>query len=340
MSSRSSESLEILAANALRHIARNEQLKEKIEQNPVLFPLLLRAAKRYIGGSTRDQCLNTVQMLNGAGHAATVDYMGESTRDRDKARAETQEFLRLAADLRERNLHCSVSLDLSHIGLVASPALGLENARTLASATRDLGTEMIISMEASDRADSILAVYRELCSEFDHVGITLQARLHRTANDLKEMMQIGGKIRLVKGAYEEPVAVALEREDPALIPAYVLYAKMLLDSGQRCSIATHDPVIHDELRTHIERHNLRGSPFEFEVLVGLGNDQITALQQQGFNTRVYVVYGKEWFLYVCQRIAEQPSRLFQALADVIGTAPEHTDGVSVESRHSSLFPHR
>lgn len=329
---------EILAANALRHIARDERVKDYIENDPVLFPILLRAAKRYIGGSSRSECLTTVARLNAAGHAATVDYMGESTRSEEKAATETREFLELIADIARNGLRCSVSLDLSHIGLVAAPGLALQNARTIAEAARDIGAEMMISMEASDRTDSILEVYRQLCREFDNVGITLQARLFRTAADLDAALSLPGKIRLVKGAYEEPAEMAMPRESPELAPTYVLYAKQLLEAGHKFSIGTHDPAIHEILVRHIEQNKLHGGTFEFEVLFGLGDDQIAYLKRKNFSTRIYVVYGREWFLYVCQRIAEQPARLYQALSDAVGH-PEGTEEASQTGR-SSLFPHR
>jgi proline dehydrogenase len=327
-----------LAADALRRVARDERVKAYIENDPVLFPILLRAARRYIGGTTRAECLDTVAALNAAGHAATVDYMGESTRDPDLAERETAEFVRLAADIGRRGLDSSLSLDLSHIGLAVDPRLALANARRIAAAAREIGTEMIISMEGAERIEAILEVYRALCAEFDNVGVTLQARLRRTEEDLPAMLALPGKVRLVKGAYEEAPDIAYPRESAELAACYRDYARRMLTSGRPVSIGTHDASIHDDVDRFVTERDLRGGPFEFEALVGLGDAQIDRLRRQGYQTRVYVVYGREWYLYVCHRLAEEPTRLYRALADLVGIDRPATSDTPMD--RSTLFPHR
>jgi len=327
-----------LAADALRRVARDERVKAYIENDPVLFPILLRAARRYIGGTTRAECLDTVAALNAAGHAATVDYMGESTRDPDLAERETAEFVRLAADIGRRGLDSSLSLDLSHIGLAIDPRLALANARRIAAAAREIGTEMIISMEGAERIEAILEVYRALCAEFDNVGVTLQARLRRTEEDLPAMLALPGKVRLVKGAYEEAPDIAYPRESAELAACYRDYARRMLTSGRPVSIGTHDASIHDDVDRFVTERDLRGGPFEFEALVGLGDAQIDRLRRQGYQTRVYVVYGREWYLYVCHRLAEEPTRLYRALADLVGIDRPATSDTPMD--RSTLFPHR
>lgn len=330
-----------LAAAALRRIARDERVKAYIESDPILYPLLLRAARRYIGGTTRAECLETVALLNAAGHAATVDYMGESTRDAALAEREADEFVALAAEIKLRGLDSSLSLDLSHIGLAVDPRLALENARRIATAARDIGSELIISMEGSERTDAILAIYRTLCAEFSNVGIRVQARLHRTGEDLPAMLALPGKVSLVKGAYEEPLELAYPRESAKLAECYRSYACRMIGSGHPVSIATHDASIHADLHAYIEAEGLRGQPFEFEVLVGLGDAQIEQVRRWGYATRVYVVYGREWYLYVCHRLAEQPVRIYQALADIVGIDDPSEEGASAHlADRSSLFPHR
>lgn len=322
--------LPALAASALRRIARDEQIKAYVENDPLLFSLLLRAARRYIGGTTRAECLTTVAALNAAGHATTVDYMGESTRDAARAEQETVEFLSLAAEIGQRGLDSSLSLDLSHIGLAIDPHLALRNARRIAAAAREIDTELIISMEGAERTDAILAVYRTLCAEFTNVGITLQARLHRTEADLSSLLALPGKIRLTKGAYEEAPEAAIPRDSPVLATRYRAYARQLIAAGHAVSIGTHDAAIHADLHAFLAARGLdRQSPVEFEVLVGLGDAQIEQLRHWGHATRAYVVYGREWYLYVCHRLAEEPARLYQALADVVGieqaaAMPDHS----------------
>ncbi len=308
------------AAAALRRIARDENLKARIESDPELFNLLLRAARRYIGGVNLAECTKTVQSINALGMLATADYMGESTRTQAKARAETQHFIELVDVIQSQNLQCGVSIDLSHIGLSISQALAIDHARSIALATQSAGLELMISMEGSERTDEILDTHAKLSCEFDHVGITVQARMKRTPSDLAKLLALPGRIRLVKGAYEEISDVAHQRPSEGLDAAYRTLTATLIESGHLCSIATHDLQQINWAHALIEKRYgaQRPAQVEFETLVGLGPAASARTLALGYPTRQYVVYGQEWFLYVCHRIAEQPERIYQAVADVVG----------------------
>ncbi|TYB68501.1 proline dehydrogenase [Nonomuraea sp. PA05] len=212
------------------------------------------------------------------GTAVSIDYMGESCRDAALATAETEVFL-----------------DLS---------------RQAAA-----GQEMTISMEGSDRTDLILWTHERLCERFGHVGVTVQARLHRTAEDLDRLLRRPGRIRLVKGAYLEPESLAHARGSRELRAAYLRYATLLLDSGHPCSIATHDPDLLGELRPRMRPGS---GAYEIEMLLGLDGGLLPAMRDQGHPVRMYITFGTQWWLYVWNRLAEDPSRLFQALVDVTG----------------------
>jgi proline dehydrogenase len=250
--------------------------------------------------------------VQGVGHRVNVEYMGENCREPQRAVEETGTFLAAARLLPPG---CSISLDLSHIGLAVDEELALANASRIALATAATGREMMISAEGSDRTDAVLALHRALCERFDHVGITVQARLHRTADDLPELLTRPGRIRLVKGAFLEPESIAHQRDAPALTAAYLTYAEHLADSGHLCSFATHDRELIDRIDHHIGRKDRDRAPWEFETLLGLGTDRLDAMARRGHPTREYVVFGTQWWLYVCNRLAEDPRRLLQALVD-------------------------
>jgi proline dehydrogenase len=304
-------------ADALRHIARDETLKARLENDPLLTPFLLRAADRYTGGRDLTTCLNTVAQVNAQGHAATADYMGESTREEAFAAAETEHFLELVRAITQGGFRCTVSLDLSHIGLSIDPALGVANATRIAQATRDAGLEMMISMEGSERTDATLAAHGTLCAQFSHVGITMQARMMRTPDDITTLLQRPGRIRLVKGAYDESETTAFSRDSEMTQQAYRTLTQRLLSSAHLCSIGTHDRQQLAWAQEFVVQHAPDPATFEFETLYGLGSQQIDQMRSLGHATRQYIVYGREWFLYVCHRIAEHPPRLFDALADVL-----------------------
>lgn len=311
------------AAAALRHIARHEGVKAYIISNPALYAPLFRAAFRYIGGETLLQCLETAVALNRQGIAVTIDYMGESTRDAASAQEAVDEFLRVAHAIRERGLDASVSLDLSHIGLAVDEDLAFGNASRLAQAAAEAGTEIMISMEGSERTDAVLNIHRRLSEHFDNVGITLQAYLYRTADDLEAALKRPGKIRLVKGAFEEPAEVARSR-GPELDAQYRTAMETLLASGHSCSISTHDPAVLDHAHEFVQRHKLdQGGSVEFEMLHGVTPDRLREMRDRGYRVRDYLPYGKEWYLYLCHRLAEYPPNIFQAITDAIG-APSST----------------
>ena len=309
---------EFEAAAVLRQLALNESLKAYVLEQPALYQTLLNAALRFIGGESLQQCTAVAKQLNQAGHAVTIDFMGESTRDIETATQATQEFLQVVDAITKHNLNATVSLDLSHIGMVIDPELGYDNACTLAAAAQQAGTEMMISMEGPDRTDGILSLYNRLCERFSNVGITLQAYLHRTPSDLHSALQRPGKIRLVKGAYAAPSAVALPR-GTELDAAYRQLMSTLLSEAHPCSIATHDLSLLNDAQQYLSEQKTASSA-EFEMLKGVASDRLSRMQALGYATRVYLPYGKEWHLYLCNRLAEHPPNLYQAIVDAAASS--------------------
>jgi proline dehydrogenase len=309
------------AAEQLRKLALNEDVKARFCSDPLLRPLMHRVSVRYVAGRSVDDVLRRVQQINERGHAASAEFMGESCRDESKANTETEVFLRLIQGLNQRNLNCSISFDLSHVGSLVDPQLGYHNANRIAGAAAAVGREAMISMEAADRIDDIYATYVRLHIEArrTNIGITVPVRLRRTDEDLPRLMAFPGRIRLVKGAYPDPEDVAYSRGSPELPVRFRRFATQLLIAGCKCSIATHDRSIQNELASLIMERDLDSRGYEFESLLGLGTEQIDELHRRGFPTREYAVFGEEHFLYVLNRIAEEPLRVYQALVDLLET---------------------
>lgn len=310
------------AASALRELAVNEDAKERFLEDPMLRPFMERVSQRYVAGSTVADVVVRAAIINQNGHRASAEYMGESVRDEAFANAEAGVFMQLVQAIGEQKLDCSISFDLSHVGSLVDPELGYQNARRIARAAAEIGQEVMISMESSDRTSGIYETYARLHQQdgLSNVGITVPAKLHRTAADLPALMRLPGRIRLVKGAMFEPPETAYARNSPELASAYRRYAALLLRSGHKCSIATHDRAIQDELAAMIRKEGIAAGPFEFESLIGLGEQNIADLRDAGFATREYAVFGKEYFLYVLNRISEEPVRVYQAIVDALGAA--------------------
>ncbi len=301
------------AAAALRRVARDQVIKSWMLGSAPVRAALLRAARRFIGGETLAECLRTAQAINGAGSAVTIDYMGEETREPAAIRQAVDAFGRVVHAIQSEHLDASISLDLSHVGLAVDRDLALHNAATLAEAARAAGIEMMISMESSERTTEILELHGRLCERFDNVGITLQAYLYRTPEDLSAVLRRPGRIRLVKGAYAEPVEVARPR-GAELDAAYRELMERLLASGHRCSIATHDSAMLDHAHAFVRALGLQVDAIEFETLYGVAPERLRTMRDLGYRTRVYLPYGEGWYLYVCHRLAEYPPNLYRALA--------------------------
>lgn len=305
------------ASEALRKAAINQEAKAYLLNNPVLFNLLLKAARRYIGGETLEQALATRKILHEQGFKTSLEFMGENVTTLADAKEATHEFLKVIKALQTENKADRVTLDLSHLGLVLDHKLGKENFRTLAKASENTLIELFISAEGLDRTEEVLDAYFQFSREFSHVNITLQAYLHRTSKDLQRVLKESrGKVRLTKGAFEGPKEQLLSR-GPELNDRYFEMVNTLFEAKRYCSIATHDPQMIDRIIPILAKRQIQPSMYEFEMLYGIGNNQLNDLKKRGYPCRRYLVYGKEWYLYLCNRLAENPENVFQALVDII-----------------------
>jgi len=261
-----------------------------------------------------------VASVNALGHRATIDFMGESARNFATVDAACKEFLRLVPLVARASNSNSISLDLSHIGSVLDPELGSKNARRIASVAHAHGIELILSMEGPDRVDQILEDHRRLSAEFDNVGVTIQARMYRTRDDIPALLERDGRIRLVKGAYDTASSLAAEPESSETAGLFDEFARTLLLSGHRCSIATHDEARIDAALATVAEGAVAKDSYYVEHLSGLADLQLLRLQSAGVPTQEYIVYGEESWLYVCNRLAEDPWRAIVALGDAARAA--------------------
>lgn len=304
-----------VAADTLRAWALNEDLKARVLANPAVAPVVAKVAKRYIAGEDAASAVALLRDNTVRGHLSSIELVGESVREQLIADEQTAEFVDLTHRIGAAPESATVSFDLSHVGSVVSFELGLRNALTIAEAAREAGTSIMISAEGSDRTDLVLSLFEQISDAFPETGVTLQARLHRTPADLERVIGRPGPIRIVKGAFLEPESLAFPRDSAPMTAAYVDLAARLVRDGHRVNLATHDPRLVSRLQDELG-DGLRGEHIEFEMLQGLGTELLDSLQQAGYTTREYIVYGPEWWLYVLNRIAEHPERLVQAVADI------------------------
>lgn len=305
-----------IGAAALRKAALSEDAKGYLLSNKPLYTVLRKAAERYIGGETLGEIVPKVQAENSRGFKCSIEFMGERTRSQEEANHATTEFLRIVEAIRSRGLDATVSLDVSHIGLALSGQLAAENLERICTAAAP-NIEVTVSAENVAYTDAVLGCYTASADRFPNLSITVQAYLHRTKDDLRELLNYPGRVRVVKGAFEPPPGHALPR-GPELNDAYLRYVDTLLEHHHPLSIATHDHEVQQRAVKLLDSHRPRPQTYEFESLFGICTEQLADLKDAGQPAKMYIVYGTEWYLYLCNRIAEYPLNLFRALDDMIG----------------------
>jgi len=309
---------ELDASFALKSIARNTSLKSALLQMPHVYSVLWSAARRFVTGETQKEGVDTAKVVAAQAYGVSLEYIGENTATEQACQAAVDEFLALSQAIETASLPngTTISLDLSHIGLSVSQQLALDHLHRLAEETNGRGISIMVSMEESDKLPAILEVYKQIAERHPHVGITLQAHLYRTQQDLDTCIQLPGKIRLVKGAYQESDERAMKRGE-ALDKRFLSLVEMVVQAHHTLTIATHD----QHLLREVEQRKLFAVPHvEVEMLYGIRPELLRQMKNAGYQTRLYLTYGTEWYLYLCHRLAEYPPNIYRALADCVQTS--------------------
>jgi len=273
-------------------------------------------ARRFVAGETAPEAVAAGARLKARGILATFDLLGEDVLDQAAARRAAEasrEILRLVPKDVERN----ISIKLSSMGQEISRDFCLENAATILDEAKAVGGFVRLDMEGSKTTQSTLDLFRELRKTYDNVGIVLQAYLHRTADDVKEAIARGDRVRLCKGAYQEPASVALQSMDD-IRANYVRLAHELLDKGNYPAIATHDESLVQDTLDHTRRAQIPAGRFEFQMLYGLRPKRWDELVAAGYNVRIYVPYGTHWLPYFSRRLRERKENVFFVLRSLLG----------------------
>jgi proline dehydrogenase len=270
-------------------------------------------ARRFIAGETVTEAIEAARTLKSRGMRVALDYLGESVSTTKSAAAAAREYVQLIETI-ERNL----SLKLTQLGLTIDKATCVDNLRRIMEPAARHDFFVRIDMESSEFTQLTLDVFETLWKlDFRNVGIALQSSLHRTEQDIRRMNELGARVRLVKGAYKEPAAVAFQQKAD-VDAAYVRQMRLLLDHGVYPAIATHDEYIITETRTYAAERQLGKDHFEFQMLYGIRRDLQTKLVADGYRMRVYIPFGKEWFPYFMRRLGERPANVGFVLRALLG----------------------
>jgi proline dehydrogenase len=297
--------------------ARSTGARKLVESTPLTRPVV----DRFIAGEDVDAAIRATGALVADGRYITLDHLGEDTLDADQANATVEAYLELLRRLDYAGYggQAEVSVKLSAVGqslAVDGEKIALDNARRICAAAGAIGTTVTLDMEDHTTTDSTLDILRELRVDFPWVGAVLQAYLKRTEQDCRDLAYAGSRVRLCKGAYQEPASVAFQDKADVDL-SYVRCLKVLMAGEGYPMVASHDPrliAIAADLAKHRD-----ASTYEFQMLYGIRPEEQRRIAAAGNRMRVYLPYGDEWYGYFMRRLAERPANVAFFLRSLVTT---------------------
>jgi proline dehydrogenase len=288
-----------------------------------------RMARRFVAGETPDDAIDAIRALNAQGINATLDHLGESVTNQAAASRAADDYVHVLGLIHANDVRANVSIKLTQFGLDLDEAFCAENARRVVAEAQRLDNFVRIDMEDSFHTDRTIAVFRRLHQDFDNVGLVVQAYLYRTRADVEALLAEHARLRLCKGAYQEPPDKAFPRKSD-VDSNYLSLAKLLLEQAQALppaaengrvpplpALATHDARLIQAIEAHVAATSLPRRYFEFQMLYGIRRDQQQRLAAGGYPVRVYVPYGTEWYPYFMRRLAERPANVWFFLSNLL-----------------------
>lgn len=309
-----------LARPAILAAGRSTRLRNAAEAMPVTRDVV----HRFVPGETTADALASVDGLRATRRLVSVDYLGEDVTDAEAADDTVRAYLTLLTAFGERTepvegpRPLEVSVKLSALGQALprdGAKIAYENAHLICQKARDVGAWVTVDAEDHTTTDSTLSIVRDLRADFDSLGTVLQAYLRRTEGDCREFAASGARIRLCKGAYDEPASVAY-RDRAAVTDSYLRCLRILMAGNGYPMVASHDPEVIDAVPALSQGRGR--DEFEYQMLYGIRDAEQRRLADAGHHVRVYVPFGSQWYGYFVRRLAERPANLtffLRALVD-------------------------
>jgi len=275
-------------------------------------------ARRFIAGETIAEAIEAARAVEARDMLITLDLLGESVTNLNEADAATRGYLAVIDAIVRSGIERNVSVKLTQLGLDVDKASTIDNIRKILERAGPVGFFVRIDMEHSSYTDVTLEIFETLWRHgYRQIGIVLQSALYRSEEDLRRINELGARVRLVKGAYQESKTVAHQKKAD-VDAAYSRMLKTLLTDGHYPAIATHDPVMIDIARTWARDHHVAADRFEFQMLYGVRRDLQAMLVAAGYRVRVYIPFGQQWFPYFMRRLGERPANVMFVIRSILG----------------------
>ena len=296
----------------LLYLSEQENLKRLLTQSS----LGRRMAMRFIAGENLEDAVGAVRQLNAEGFEVTLDHLGESVQAAPEAERACQVYLGILDRLAAEGLRSHISIKLTQLGLAIDESLTCRLLDTLAQRAAQHHNFVRIDMESSAYTESTLRVFYQVNAPRDVLGVVIQSYLYRSARDVEELVKRGARVRLVKGAYQEPSQAAFPHKAD-VDDNFIKLMEALLRSGGYHAVATHDPRMVAATQAFARAQGLSPNQFEFQMLYGIRRQLQRDLLRQNYRVRVYVAYGKEWYAYFMRRLAERPANVIFLLRNLL-----------------------
>jgi proline dehydrogenase len=277
-----------------------------------------KLSSRFVAGMEIEDALRVAEAINRQGMKVTLDSLGESVTSEAEAHASAEIYHRLLDSIAERRLNSNVSVKLTQMGLELSPELAEKIAEGLTQHAKATGSFVRIDMEGSPLTQVTLDIVRRLHARPDlrgAIGVVIQAYLYRSQADIEQLLADGIRVRLCKGAYKEPANIAFPRKAD-VDSNFVRLSCLLLESPVYHGLATHDEAMVAAAKSFATQHGIEPGRFEFQMLFGVRRDLQRKLVREGYNVRVYIPFGREWYPYFMRRLAERPANLLFILRNL------------------------
>jgi len=292
-------------------MSRNDVIKRWVMRSR----LTRRVVNRFVAGNTLDEAVQTAHRLHGIDLIVTMDHLGESVSSEAEAEEACQVYLGMQDRLKQEGFErATVSLKPTQLGLALDTESCHERIKRVVEKSVELGLSVEIDMEDSPFTDATLEIYCDLLKLQPRLRVCLQSYLHRTDADMQRLIDLGGSVRLVKGAYKEPASVAIQSKadvDAAVVRHIEMgLAPEAVEKGFYLALASHDEVLTKKTVDVAKANGIGQDKFELQFLYGIRTDLQNSLAQQGYIVRIYQPYGMEWYPYFMRRLAERPANIW------------------------------
>jgi proline dehydrogenase len=273
-------------------------------------------SRRFVAGEALDDAIEATRALNQRNMHVSLDHLGENVSDAKEAVSAAQDYIAILDRIKQAGVDANISIKLTALGLDVSQELCEQDVCRILEHAQQFPIFVRIDMEGSAYTEQTVDITLRMHKQYEHVGTVIQSCMHSSNKDVEQLIAQGVRVRLVKGAYKEPKTVAFQQKSE-VDHNFVRLMTMLLQRGNYSAIATQDEAIINATCKFARDHGISKSAFEFQMLYGIRRDLQEKLVGQGYNMRIYVPYGSQWYPYLMRRMAERPANLFFVIGNVI-----------------------